>query len=262
MPLTPLQKEILRLLAGHRNPDSHVGGGAAINRSADSPRFSSDVDLFHDVAEGVLAAAEADTALLLQRGFGVEWLLRLPNLQRARITRGADVLRLDWVFDSSFRFFPVLPDPDFGWCLHPADLATNKCLAVAGRAVIRDYLDIVHLHDSYLSLGALCWAACGKDRGFSPWSLLDFAKRHMHFRDEDLATEHLAKPVSLSDMKEHWCAAVAQAEELFARLPAADVGCLYLDAGLQPVTPDPTAAGFGLLRRHFGSVRGAWPQVS
>ena len=33
MPLTPLQKEVLLLLARHRNPDSHMAGGAVINRA-------------------------------------------------------------------------------------------------------------------------------------------------------------------------------------------------------------------------------------
>ena len=44
-------------------------------------------------------------------------------------------------------------------------------------------------------------------------------------------------------------------------LPAEEVGCLYLDAGGNPVTPDPASAAFPALRRHFGSVRGAWPVI-
>jgi 5'-nucleotidase len=49
------------------------------------------------------------------------------------IVRGDDHLRLDWCYDSAFRFFPVQPDEEFGYCLHRADLATNKVLALAGR---------------------------------------------------------------------------------------------------------------------------------
>ena len=51
--------------------------------------------------------------------------------------------------------------------------------------------------------------------------------------------------------------AVAQAEELFERLPVADLGCLYLDGCGNPVTPVP--GQLDGLRRHFGSQGGSWP---
>ena len=50
MPLTALQRQILSLLAANRTPESHVAGGAAINRAEQSPRYSSDLDFFHDTA--------------------------------------------------------------------------------------------------------------------------------------------------------------------------------------------------------------------
>ncbi len=129
---------------------------------------------------------------------------RQPSHQRAKVSRKGDELRLGYWCDSTFRFFPVLADPDFGYCLHPADFATNKVLALAGRSETRDFLDTLFLHGSYLSLGALCWAACGKDEGFTPWSLVDHAKRNVKFRQEDLDSEHLTKPLRLPDLKEAW----------------------------------------------------------
>ena len=189
MPLSPFQRAVILLLAANRNPESHAGGGAVINRSDQSPRFSSDIDLFHDAAESVAVSAAADAAVLAANGYAVAWLLEQPYLRRARVGRGGDSLRLDWCYDSAFRFFPVQQDPEFGYCLHPADVATNKVLALAGRSEVRDFVDTIYLHKSYLSLGALCWAACGKDEGFTPWLLLDLAKRNVKFRDEDLAGE-------------------------------------------------------------------------
>jgi hypothetical protein len=195
----------------------------AINRASASPRFSADIDLFHDVVENVPGTAEADMILLAQHGYEVTWLERQPNMQRASVKRGQQILKVEWCHDSAFRFFPVQPDPELGYCLHPADLATNKAHALAGRTEIRDFIDIVFLHETYLSLGAICWAACGKDQGFTPLSVLDFAKRHMKFREEDLTKENLARPISLSALK-----AVDQAEQLVEQLPLTDVGCLYL----------------------------------
>ena len=59
MPLSELQIEILLLLASHRNPESYVAGAAALNQ--DGPRFSGDIDIFHDREEGVALASGSDT---------------------------------------------------------------------------------------------------------------------------------------------------------------------------------------------------------
>ncbi len=262
MPLTAFQKEVAHILAANRNPESHLAGGSVINRADASPRFSNDLDLFHDVAANVAVCAEVDTKALTAQGFAIDWQLRQPGFYRATASRAADTLKLEWCADSAFRFFPAQPDADFGYCLHPADLATNKALALAGRAEIRDFLDILYLDATYLSLGAIIWAACGKDEGFTPWTLLEMAKRHVRYRDEDLASEHLARPVSLQELKQQWLAATARAEELIAQLPAEEVGCLYLDGNQKPVTPAPGDAQTAQLVRHFGSLRGAWPKVS
>jgi len=262
MPLTEFQKTVLHVLAAQRKPESHVGGGTVINRSDGSPRYSADVDLFHDIAESVHTSAEADFRALANHGFTVEWLLRQPSLYRAQVGREKEFLRLDWCFDSAFRFFPVQPDPVFGYCLHPADLAANKALALAGRSEIRDFLDILYLHDNYLSLGAICWSACAKDQGFTPWSVLDSAKRNVKFRQQDLESEHLREVMSLTILKENWLKAVAEAEAWFGKLPMIDAGCLYLRPDGSPFTPDPADSTFSNVMRHFGSVRGAWPKLS
>ena len=40
------ETEVLRLLAAQRSPDTYIAGRVAINR--DGPRFSRDIDMFHD----------------------------------------------------------------------------------------------------------------------------------------------------------------------------------------------------------------------
>jgi hypothetical protein len=44
--------------------------------------------------------------------------------------------------DSAFRFFKVQADLDMGFVLHPADVATNKVPALAGRFEVRDFVDM------------------------------------------------------------------------------------------------------------------------
>jgi hypothetical protein len=262
MPLTPFQREVAQLLAKHRNPESHVAGGAVINRGEDGVRISDDLDIFHDLAAAVAASAEADVKTLREAGYTVEWTLRGEVMYRAEAARGDDRVRLDWTTDSAFRFFPAVPDEEFGYCLHLADLATNKVLALAGRSEIRDFLDILLIDRTYLSLGAVIWAACGKDPGFTPALLLDETNRHSRYQESDLKGEHLARPVDLRELKQQWLDARARAERLFAQLPAEELGCLYLGPDNNPVMPDPQSPDFSKLTRHFGSIRGAWPKIS
>lgn len=151
MPLSDLQSDILRLLAAHRDPDSYVAGSTPLHR--EGPRYSKDIDIFHSRAERAETAAVADTAKLKQSGFDIVWLRQGPFMFSADVRRGDDAVRLEWVADSEFRFFPVRPDPLFGYMLHLADIATNKALAAAGRREPRDVLDLLFIHDRHLPAG-------------------------------------------------------------------------------------------------------------
>jgi hypothetical protein len=63
VPLSSLQRDILRTLAAHRNPESYVAGSTPLHR--DGPRFSGDIDIFHDREERVAVAAAEDEAALV-----------------------------------------------------------------------------------------------------------------------------------------------------------------------------------------------------
>ena len=260
MPLTPIQGRVLRTLAANRSPDSYLAGATVLHREPDSPRFSQDLDLFHDLADSVARCAEADAAALDAAGFELTWLLRGPAFYRAVLSSEGEQLRIEWAQESAFRFFPVVRDDECGYRLHHADAAVNKVLALAGRQEVRDYVDVLHLHDSCLHLGALAWAACGKDPGFTPGFLLEQAGRHACCSQADLDRLSLRQPLDLRSLKRKWLKALEEARELVDALPPGEVGMLYLD-GETPVTPDPQSDRFGDLARHEGSIRGAWPVV-
>ena len=262
MPLGDFEKSILRLLAANRNPESYVAGATVFLRREDSHRQSQDIDIFHDTVQSLKKAATQDATVLQANGYTLNWADTQETLHRATVSKDGRSTKMDWAHDSAFRFFPVQPDPDFGFVLHPLDGATNKVLALAGRGELRDYLDVLFLHRNVLSLGALVWAACGKDAGFTPQYLIEEAQRLAHYPAVRLNSLLLSEPVDLVESKRQWLGAVAEAQTLFLKLPPEDVGCLYLDAQGQGVTPDPTSSGFVLCRRHFGSVRGAWPVIN
>lgn len=193
MPLSKLQSEVLRLLAAHRSPESYVAGAAVLNQ--DGPRYSSDIDIFHDREEGVAQAAAADGALLVEAGFAVQWLRREIGIHAAGVQRGGEATKLEWVRDSDFRFFSTIKDELFGYRLHVVDIATNKVLAAAGRQAPRDVLDLLYIHERHLPLGAVIWAAVGKDPGFSPENLIAEIRRNARYRDDDYAALMMAEPI-------------------------------------------------------------------
>jgi hypothetical protein len=262
MPLGDFEKAILRLLAVNRNPESYVAGATVFLRREDSLRQSQDIDVFHDTVQSLQQAALRDATVLAQNGYTLAWADQQEMFRRAVVSQAGQSTKMEWAYDSAFRFFPVQADAELGFVLHPLDGATNKVLALAGRGELRDYLDVLFLHRNVLSLGALAWAACGKDAGFTPQFLLEEAQRLAHYPASRLNTLLLREPVDLVECKRQWLQALAEAKALFNELPPEEVGCLYLNATNQAVTPDPSVPVFLQLRRHYGSVRGAWPAIT
>ncbi len=228
MPISDIQDEVLRTVARNRTAESYLAGATVLHRSANSPRYSQDLDFFHDVQDSVARSAEQDAATLQAAGFSVEWLLRTGTFYRAVVTVRGRMLKIEWAQDSAFRFFPVVEDEQCGYRLHEADAAVNKVLALAGRSEVRDFVDVVHLHETYLSLGALAWAACGKDPGFSPLFLLDQAGRHTAHAQADVDRLSLRKPLDGGRLKRKWLAALEDSRRLVGELPAEELGFLFL----------------------------------
>jgi hypothetical protein len=105
-------------LAAHRDPESYVAGSTPLNR--DEPRYSGDIDVFHDREERVAEAATADAALLLEHGYSVEWQRREPGVYALMAIRAGEATRLEWVVDGDFRFFPDGAGRDVRLCSAPA----------------------------------------------------------------------------------------------------------------------------------------------
>jgi hypothetical protein len=181
--LSNIQSDILRLLASHRDPESYVAGSTPLN--LDAPRFSADIDVFHDREERVLQAAEQDAAFLQEHGYTLQWLRRSPLIYTVLAARGTETTKLEWVVDSDFRFFPTVRDEVFGYVLHPVDLATNKVAAAYGRREPRDVVDLLTIHERILPLGAAVWASVGKTLGFTPEGVINEIRRTARYTEAD-----------------------------------------------------------------------------
>ena len=236
-----------------------------LNVGDDSARFSHDFDIFHELASEVAGASNRDVASLRAAGFQVEtpshygeWE-KDATFRKARLTRGPETVEIDWAADSAFRFFPIERDERLGWRLHLFDIATNKALALSARTETRDYVDIVELHQTF-PLPAICWAACGKDPGFTPLSLLKMMKRFARV-DPAKLEEIQARALNPVKLKTAWIEMSDYAEADMVRVadeqPNLPIGVAFVDATGKPgwLGADPT------LRIHAPSVRGCWPTV-
>jgi hypothetical protein len=261
MPLGQFEAEILRLIARNRNPESFVAGATILHQSKNSPRRSKDIDLFHDTAESIVEAVSKDTAVLRANGYELVIAHPQPTFQRGIVSRDRRQTKIEWLYDSAFRFFPVEADSELGYRLNFWDAATNKLLALAGRNEVRDYLDVLWLDREHLKLGFLAWAACGKDAGLTPDFILEEAQRNSRFSLAEITKLDLATPPDLIALKRQWGKAINHARQLVQSLPAEDLGCLYLDEHGAPFGPDPRSPQFAGVKRHFGSIKGAWPRV-
>jgi hypothetical protein len=260
MPLTAYQAELGRLLSANRSEDSYLAGGAAILLQPNTQRYSQDLDYFHDTPERVASAFAADRGTLLAHGNEVETELSQPGYIIALVRRRTEATKVEWAYDSSWRFMPVVRSAEFGYQLHPVDLAVNKVLALAGRDEARDLLDTLHCHREILPLGPLVWAASGKDPGFSPESLLELLRRRGRVRPEELARLHLARPVDLETLKADWLAALDSAHGFVRRRRPEEAGALYW-APQQQRFVDPYAPDIGPALPHFGRPGGVLPRI-
>ncbi len=260
MPLTSFQAQVLRLLSANRTPDSYLAGGAALHLEPHTKRYSNDLDFFHDSEQRVASAFAEDRATLEGAGYTIEILLQQPGYVRALVKRGEDATKVEWAHDSAWRFLPTLRHETAGFQLHPIDLAINKLLALAGRNEPRDFIDIMEVHRQVLPLGALCWAAAGKDPGFTPPLLVDLLRRRGTLRHEDLERLHLNEVPDLAELKQQWLAALDQAEAFIASRPPAELGCLYYSPSLDRFVGNPADVPDAV--PHFGRPGGVLPRVA
>ncbi|MDJ0762431.1 MAG: hypothetical protein QNJ97_05525 [Myxococcota bacterium] len=259
MPLTAFQSEVARLLATNKSEDNHLAGGAALHIEPNAKRYSNDLDYFHDSVERVAESYTADSELLKTEGYEVFLDMQQPGYIRARVSKGTDVTKVEWSHDAAWRFLPTEHSDLCGYKLHPIDLALNKLLALVGRDEPRDFIDILYAHENILPLGALVWAAAGKDPGFTPLSLLALLKRRGKYRPEDFSRLHLTETVDVRQLKTQWLEALEAADRFVRSRPPDEIGCLYY-APKRRTFIEPTEGES--YEPHYGRPGGVLPNIA
>jgi hypothetical protein len=242
-----------------------VAGGLALNHVLGGTRVSRDIDVFNDSGEALRAAYAADTAALRASGWRVAARRESEGFAEAVVSRGDEATDIQWARDSAFRFFPLEEDELLGATLHPLDLAANKLLALAGRREPRDWVDAVRCGERVQGLGFLAWAACGKDPGYSPASLVEAVARVRYSQEELELAVVSEEEVDAGELSRRWHAQVEEARRVVAALPPEMAGTCVLEAstgGLFRGTAEETSAALaaGRLRFHAGRIGGSRPR--
>jgi len=260
MPLDDLQKAILAVLLSSRTPQSVFAGGSVLNRHA--YRLSGDHDIFHAENVDVRVIAKDDIAALRAAGFAVDESMKYEGFIEVMVgdeERG--LTKVQWVEAGSWSFFAPVPDPEYGFRLHIADLAINKILAAGGRREIRDFVDLALIHQHIMPLWQAIWAAPGKDENWSPLSLAEQIARKNNYRQQDI-DERIVSLIKLSatEIGATIRAAIDEAREVFERLPGETAGTLFVDENGHLIDRSTSVDGILGVARSLAPKRGgAWP---
>ena len=267
MALTEQQEVILRLLARNRieNPESYVAGGLALNYKLDTPRLSRDIDIFHDSNKAMVRSWEMDRDTLVANGFDVKPMRILEYFIEAEVSKDGRRMEVQWGTDSAYRFFPLQPDPVVGFTLHPLDLAANKLSALVGRTDPRDWIDVITAIRELQPFACLLSAACGKDPGFSPTSMLEYVARR-RYNQVEIDEKIIPKGTyDAGELCRFWHEAVESTRKVLVDFPRAEVGKAVMTKDGKLFKGDDealrSALAAGELEFHEGTIGGAWPRI-
>ncbi|MDE0303422.1 MAG: hypothetical protein OXI87_00850 [Albidovulum sp.] len=146
---------------------------------------------------------------------------------------------LQWTAALAREFYAPVPDRQFGYRLHLADLAVNKALAASGRMRKRDFADLWMLDRHVMPLWRMACAAPGKETDLNPFSLLEDASFNWSVtvrRDSPGDQLMLTTEVSLEEIGEGLRKAMREARLVLRDVGPECYGRLQVDESGQPVT--------------------------
>lgn len=154
---------------------------------------------------------------------------------------------------------------DAGVVDEDVEAAVAGAQALVGRLEVRDWVDNLECSERLQPLGYLAWAACGKDPGFSPLSLVEHGARTARYSAEEVQMLAFAgSPPDAGDLSRRWHSQLEAPRSIVAALPAQEAGKCVIDQAGQ-LAREPASALTGPLIQslhfHAGSIRGALPQI-
>lgn len=167
--LTPLQMLVITELQSRKTNFFLTGGGVLVGWVLHH-RATEDLDLFTASDETMAEADRLARGIAASIGADIESLVSTPDFKRFLLTRGAEAVKLDFVRDRA----PQLREKVAvgGLLMDPVEeIIVNKLCALAGRAEVRDLVDLQCLEDAGYDILKFLPEAESKDAGATPATL-------------------------------------------------------------------------------------------
>ena len=182
----------------------YLTGGTALAYFYLQHRQSHDLDFFTTTEELITPWSHQLEAALHAQGMTTERRRGVASFVELVVRHGPAMTVAQLALDAAFRFEPTKTFPEFPQLQVDslADLASNKLLALFGRAMLRDFLDVYALvHQAGFSPAALLEQAQRKDPGFDLYWLGVAFQRIATFNETAPEMRMLITPVPFPEVR-------------------------------------------------------------
>lgn len=199
-----IQEKILQEFGAVPDSDQfYLTGGTALAYFYLNHRQSNDLDFFTSAQEILDPFSHQLEKHLAARGFESKRQRSFHSFVELIVSFKEETTMIHLALDSAFRFEPVRTFPGYPHLKVDGlkDIASNKLLALFGRATLRDFIDVYFLlRDKHFSRRQLVEAALHKDPGFDfYWLGVAFERIHT-FQEDSPDMLLLLQPVKLKEL--------------------------------------------------------------
>lgn len=209
--ISPIQKTILHHFGN--TPDSeqfYLTGGTALAYFYLKHRKSNDLDFFTSIPEIITPFSHQLEATLKGQEMSVERRRGFHSFVEFFVKKEKEATIVQLALDSAFRFDQTVEFPEYPHLKVDSlvDIASNKLLALFGRAALRDFIDVYSLVKKELfTLDDLMDKAKKKDLGFDLYWLGIAFERIKTFDQNSTEMLLLMEPLDFRDLVaffDHW----------------------------------------------------------
>lgn len=202
--LTLLQKEILKNFCSiDETRNFYLTGGTALAEFYLQHRLSEDIDVFTSEEELILYVVDRFIKKLKETGFDVDISRRFKTFCEIFVNKEEQTNKIHIACDSQFKFEQP-KETELGIKVDGLiDIATNKLLALFGRADPKDFIDIYFLvKEKELLLQELIEKAKKKDPGLDEYFLSIAFEQVKKIPDEiEKLPVTMLKPANMTELK-------------------------------------------------------------
>jgi predicted nucleotidyltransferase component of viral defense system len=205
--LTRLQREILKSFVSLTDHDAfYLTGGTALSAFFLQHRRSRDLDFFTSSEELIPSFSQKLEAVLVKNKFKVSRLRGFQSFIEIDVNSAEEQTLVHFALDSPFRFEPpTFTDQISGLKIDSLiDMATNKLLALFGRAALRDFVDVYFLIREQFTKDQLLAKCRLKDPGFDLYWLGVAMEKVEEFEDDDADLHLVVRSIRMNDLREFY----------------------------------------------------------